>query len=139
MVDDGSSDNSVEVAEQEGAIVLELPDTSGPARARNHGAERASGDILLFIDNIFRFVQAGSEVSALLGRMPSAVGYQPNLASELGELLESAAVEVSELVVVEAEEVEEGDVDVADVVDVVHAAGIGRKVARLKPIGVLKG
>jgi F-type H+-transporting ATPase subunit beta len=45
-------------------------------------------NILLFIDNIFRFVQAGSEVSALLGRMPSAVGYQPNLASELGELQE---------------------------------------------------
>ncbi|MBN2246915.1 MAG: F0F1 ATP synthase subunit beta [Candidatus Aminicenantes bacterium] len=45
-------------------------------------------DVLLFIDNIFRFVQAGSEVSALLGRMPSAVGYQPNLASELGELEE---------------------------------------------------
>jgi len=45
-------------------------------------------DILLFIDNIFRFIQAGSEVSALLGRMPSAVGYQPNLASELGELEE---------------------------------------------------
>jgi len=45
-------------------------------------------DILLFIDNIFRFTQAGSEVSALLGRMPSAVGYQPNLASELGELQE---------------------------------------------------
>ncbi len=45
-------------------------------------------DVLLFIDNIFRFVQAGSEVSALLGRMPSAVGYQPNLATELGELQE---------------------------------------------------
>jgi F-type H+-transporting ATPase subunit beta len=45
-------------------------------------------DILLFIDNIFRFTQAGSEVSALLGRMPSAVGYQPNLATELGELEE---------------------------------------------------
>ena len=45
-------------------------------------------DILLFIDNIFRFTQAGAEVSALLGRMPSAVGYQPNLASELGELEE---------------------------------------------------
>ncbi len=45
-------------------------------------------DILLFIDNIFRFTQAGSEVSALLGRMPSAVGYQPNLATELGELQE---------------------------------------------------
>jgi F-type H+-transporting ATPase subunit beta len=45
-------------------------------------------DVLLFIDNIFRFVQAGSEVSALLGRMPSAVGYQPNLNTELGELQE---------------------------------------------------
>jgi len=45
-------------------------------------------DILLFIDNIFRFTQAGAEVSALLGRMPSAVGYQPNLATELGELEE---------------------------------------------------
>ncbi|MCR5791907.1 MAG: F0F1 ATP synthase subunit beta [Lachnospiraceae bacterium] len=45
-------------------------------------------DVLLFIDNIFRFVQAGSEVSALLGRMPSAVGYQPTLATELGELQE---------------------------------------------------
>ncbi len=45
-------------------------------------------DVLLFIDNIFRFVQAGSEVSALLGRMPSAVGYQPNLSTELGELEE---------------------------------------------------
>lgn len=45
-------------------------------------------DVLLFIDNIFRFAQAGSEVSALLGRMPSAVGYQPTLASEMGELQE---------------------------------------------------
>ena len=45
-------------------------------------------DVLLFIDNIFRFTQAGSEVSALLGRMPSAVGYQPNLAEEMGELQE---------------------------------------------------
>ncbi len=45
-------------------------------------------DVLLFIDNIFRFVQAGSEVSALLGRMPSAVGYQPNLATEMGALEE---------------------------------------------------
>lgn len=45
-------------------------------------------DVLLFIDNIFRFIQAGSEVSALLGRMPSAVGYQPTLATELGELEE---------------------------------------------------
>jgi F-type H+-transporting ATPase subunit beta len=45
-------------------------------------------DVLLFIDNIFRFVQAGSEVSALLGRMPSAVGYQPTLGTEMGELQE---------------------------------------------------
>src|SRR5262249_38346336 len=45
-------------------------------------------DVLLFIDNIFRFTQAGSEVSALLGRMPSAVGYQPTLATEMGELQE---------------------------------------------------
>jgi len=48
-------------------------------------------DVLLFIDNIFRFVQAGSEVSALLGRMPSAVGYQPTLATEVGELEERIA------------------------------------------------
>ncbi len=48
-------------------------------------------DVLLFIDNIFRFIQAGSEVSALLGRMPSAVGYQPTLASEIGELEERIA------------------------------------------------
>ena len=48
-------------------------------------------DVLLFIDNIFRFVQAGSEVSALLGRMPSAVGYQPTLATELGALQERIA------------------------------------------------
>ena len=45
-------------------------------------------DVLLFIDNIFRFTQAGSEVSALLGRMPSAVGYQPTLATEMGALQE---------------------------------------------------
>ena len=48
-------------------------------------------DVLLFIDNIFRFVQAGSEVSTLLGRMPSAVGYQPTLANEMGELQERIA------------------------------------------------
>ena len=48
-------------------------------------------NVLLFIDNIFRYVQAGSEVSALLGRMPSAVGYQPTLANEMGELQERIA------------------------------------------------
>lgn len=50
--------------------------------------DEASQDVLLFIDNIFRFTQAGSEVSALLGRMPSAVGYQPTLATEMGQLQE---------------------------------------------------
>ena len=50
--------------------------------------DTAKQDVLLFIDNIFRFVQAGSEVSALLGRMPSAVGYQPTLSQEVGELQE---------------------------------------------------
>jgi F-type H+-transporting ATPase subunit beta len=53
-----------------------------------HFRDAEGQDVLLFIDNIFRFVQAGSEVSALLGRMPSAVGYQPNLATEMGELQE---------------------------------------------------
>ena len=50
--------------------------------------DQANQDVLLFIDNIFRFTQAGSEVSALLGRMPSAVGYQPTLATEMGKLQE---------------------------------------------------
>ena len=50
--------------------------------------DKAGQDVLLFIDNIFRFVQAGAEVSALLGRMPSAVGYQPTLATEMGNLQE---------------------------------------------------
>ena len=53
-----------------------------------HFRDKDSQDVLLFIDNIYRFSQAGSEVSALLGRMPSAVGYQPTLASEMGELQE---------------------------------------------------
>src|ERR671939_1722606 len=52
------------------------------------GERTREGNVLLFIDNIFRFVQAGSEVSALLGRMPSAVGYQPTLATEMGQLQE---------------------------------------------------
>ncbi len=55
---------------------------------RDGGTEGKSSDILLFIDNIFRFTQAGSEVSALLGRMPSAVGYQPTLATEMGQMQE---------------------------------------------------
>jgi F-type H+-transporting ATPase subunit beta len=54
-----------------------------------HGGKNgAPADIMFFIDNIFRFTQAGSEVSALLGRMPSAVGYQPTLASEMGAMQE---------------------------------------------------
>ena len=53
--------------------------------------DKMNQNVLLFIDNIFRFVQAGSEVSALLGRMPSAVGYQPTLATEMGELQERIA------------------------------------------------
>ncbi|MFA6466821.1 MAG: F0F1 ATP synthase subunit beta [Patescibacteria group bacterium] len=53
-----------------------------------HFRDSEGKDVLLFVDNIFRFTQAGSEVSALLGRMPSAVGYQPTLATEMGELQE---------------------------------------------------
>ncbi len=56
-----------------------------------HFRDECHKDVLLFIDNIFRFIQAGSEVSTLLGRMPSAVGYQPTLASDLGELEERIA------------------------------------------------
>src|SRR2546428_10115962 len=50
--------------------------------------DQENQDVLFFVDNIFRFVQAGSEVSALLGRMPSAVGYQPTLSTEMGALQE---------------------------------------------------
>ena len=53
-----------------------------------HFRDKEKQDVLLFIDNIFRFTQAGSEVSALLGRVPSAVGYQPTLANEMGALQE---------------------------------------------------
>ena len=60
-------------------------------RMAEHFRDEDRKDVLLFIDNIFRFVQAGSEVSTLLGRMPSAVGYQPTLANELGELEERIA------------------------------------------------
>lgn len=56
--------------------------------AAEYFRDREGQDVLLFIDNVFRFVQAGSEVSALLGRMPSAVGYQPTLATEMGDLQE---------------------------------------------------
>ena len=60
-------------------------------RMAEHFRDVSHKDVLLFIDNIFRFIQAGSEVSTLLGRMPSAVGYQPTLANELGELEERIA------------------------------------------------
>jgi len=53
-----------------------------------HFRDREKKDVLLFIDNIFRFTQAGSEISALLGRIPSAVGYQPTLATDMGALQE---------------------------------------------------
>lgn len=56
-----------------------------------HFRDESNKDVLLFIDNIFRFIQAGSEISTLLGRMPSAVGYQPTLSQELGELEERIA------------------------------------------------
>jgi F-type H+-transporting ATPase subunit beta len=55
---------------------------------RDGGADGQGKDVLFFVDNIFRFTQAGSEVSALLGRMPSAVGYQPTLATEMGAMQE---------------------------------------------------
>ena len=60
-------------------------------RIAEHFRDEEHKDVLLFIDNIFRFIQAGSEISTLLGRMPSAVGYQPTLANELGELEERIA------------------------------------------------
>jgi len=53
-----------------------------------HFRDREKRDVLLFVDNIFRFTQAGSEISALLGRIPSAVGYQPTLATDMGALQE---------------------------------------------------
>jgi F-type H+-transporting ATPase subunit beta len=56
-----------------------------------HFRDQGGQDVLLFIDNIFRFIQAGAEVSALLGRIPSAVGYQPTLANEMGSLQERIA------------------------------------------------
>src|SRR5206468_595676 len=56
--------------------------------AAEYFRDEENQDVLLFVDNIFRFTQAGSEVSALLGRMPSAVGYQPTLSTEMGQLQE---------------------------------------------------
>ena len=56
--------------------------------------DKEGRDVLFFVDNIFRFTQAGSEVSALLGRIPSAVGYQPTLATDMGNLQEKLHLEV---------------------------------------------
>jgi len=79
------------------ALVFGQMNESPGARARvalsaltmaEHFRDKEGKDILLFVDNIFRFTQAGSEISALLGRIPSAVGYQPTLASEMGQLQE---------------------------------------------------
>ncbi len=91
----------VELAKSQATLVFGQMNEPPGARARvalsgltlaeyfRDGDEKTGGrDILFFIDNIFRFTQAGSEVSALLGRMPSAVGYQPTLASEMGILQE---------------------------------------------------
>ena len=64
------------------------PSTTPRAVPRSSARDVEGKDVLLFVDNIFRFTQAGAEVSALLGRMPSAVGYQPTLATEMGELQE---------------------------------------------------
>lgn len=57
-----------------------------PCRALQYFRDAEGQDVLLFVDNIFRFTQAGAEVSALLGRIPSAVGYQPTLATDMGML-----------------------------------------------------
>ena len=90
-----------ELAESQATLVFGQMNEPPGARARvalsgltvaeyfRDGDEQSGGrDILFFIDNIFRFTQAGSEVSALLGRMPSAVGYQPTLATEMGIMQE---------------------------------------------------
>jgi F-type H+-transporting ATPase subunit beta len=94
------SDNGLPIIETEGsrvALVYGQMNEPPGARARvalsaltiaEHFRDEENQDVLLFIDNIFRFTQAGSEVSALLGRIPSAVGYQPTLGTEMGMLQE---------------------------------------------------
>ncbi len=91
-------------------------------------------DVLLFIDNIFRYLQAGSEVSALLGRMPSAVGYQPTLANEMGELQERiASTKDGSITSVQAVYVPADDLtDPAPAATVAHldaTTGLSRKIA----------
>ncbi|MCA9520574.1 MAG: F0F1 ATP synthase subunit beta [Myxococcales bacterium] len=89
--------NLEEIAKSKCALIYGQMNEPPGARARvalsaltvaEHFRDEEGQDVLLFIDNIFRFTQAGSEVSALLGRIPSAVGYQPTLATEMGELQE---------------------------------------------------
>jgi len=96
MMDSGVI-NSKNLAESKVALIYGQMTEPPGARARvgltgltvsEYFRDDEGRDVLLFIDNIFRFTQAGSEVSALLGRMPSAVGYQPTLATEMGELQE---------------------------------------------------
>jgi len=88
--------------ESKAALVVGQMNEPPGARARvaftgltiaEHFREESGKDVLLFIDNIFRFSQAGSEVSAMLGRIPSAVGYQPTLANEMGALQERITTE----------------------------------------------
>ena len=85
----GDSRNCVEFFHHDVSSLFKFPD-HGLTMAE-YFRDEAHQDVLLFIDNIFRFTQAGSEVSALLGRMPSAVGYQPNLATEMADLQERIA------------------------------------------------
>ncbi|BDU71144.1 F0F1 ATP synthase subunit beta [Mesoterricola silvestris] len=96
MMDSGVI-NKENIAESKVALIYGQMTEPPGARARvaltgltvaEHFRDAEGKDVLLFIDNIFRFTQAGAEVSALLGRMPSAVGYQPTLATEMGELQE---------------------------------------------------
>src|ERR1044071_9386516 len=86
-----------ELAKSQATLVFGQMNEPPGARARvalsgltmaEYFRDEEGADTLLFVDNIFRYLLAGSEVSALLGRMPSAVGYQPNLATEMGELQE---------------------------------------------------
>lgn len=95
MIDSGV--NSLEATGSKAALIYGQMNEPPGARARvalsgltvaEYFRDEMSKDVLFFIDNIFRFTQAGSEVSALLGRMPSAVGYQPTLATEMGNLQE---------------------------------------------------
>ena len=71
--------------------------THGALAAAEYFRDGSKQDVLLFVDNVFRFLQAGSEVSTLLGRMPSAVGYQPTLSTEMGSFQERIVCWVNNL------------------------------------------